>query len=275
MSQLIYFPELATWGQQLANILPLAALLEFSDVEKKLHILELSGFCPYWTWPLTPKAARLLLSDEDTTDACCLDRDGRVAVLHCMDCKFGNAYPSSAPTTIRLLSQGIKSQSKVENLRMPKGGKRMRKNTLDLLVVQQIPVMTRKISRYRKPFANVSPIYVFVSAVGWSLWVALLITCAISALYIAIGYLVLMPVTGFAIDLKFGGEARGLIELDEPGNSPRLGIATNSLNSADWWAFYGPKNAVNGLLNRPLLRAHPPRHQSLASWMIRICAVCQ
>lgn len=84
-----------------------------------------------------------------------------------------------------------------------------------------------------------------------------------------------MPVTGLAIGLRFGGEARELIGLEEPGDSTRLRIATNGLNSTDWWAFYGPKNAVNGLLNRPLLRSSPPRHQALACWMIRVCAACQ
>jgi hypothetical protein len=275
MFQLLHFPELATWGQQLANILPLGALLEFVDIEKKLHILELSGFCPYWNWPLTPQGARLLLSDEDTTDACCLDRDGRAPVLHCMDCKFGNAYPSSAPTTIRLLNQGIKILSRVDNFRVQEKGKKARRHTLDLFVIQQVRLPTKLVPRYMKPFTNMSSNYIFVSIFGWTSWLVLLVICAISSLYIALGYLLLMPVTGFAIGLRFGGEARGLIGLEEPGDSTRLGIATNGLNSTDWWAFYGPKNAVNGLLNRPLLRNSPPRRQSLACWMIRICAACQ
>jgi hypothetical protein len=41
-----------------------------------------------------------------------------------------------------------------------------------------------------------------------------------SALYIAVKYLTLIPVTGCAIDLKFGGEARRLIGLEEPGENP-------------------------------------------------------
>jgi hypothetical protein len=51
---------------------------------------------------VTPTGARLLLSDEDTTDACCLDRIARSVTLHCIDGRFGDLYPSSTPTTTRL-----------------------------------------------------------------------------------------------------------------------------------------------------------------------------
>lgn len=42
MFPIITLPELATWGQQLASVVPLAALLEFIDLQQKLHVFELT-----------------------------------------------------------------------------------------------------------------------------------------------------------------------------------------------------------------------------------------
>ncbi|ORY05584.1 hypothetical protein BCR34DRAFT_632964 [Clohesyomyces aquaticus] len=275
MVQLLHLPELQMWGQQLANILPLAALLEFVDVEKKLHMLELSGFCPMWNWPLTPVGARLLLSDQDTTDACCLDRDNRVPVLHCMDGKYGDAYPSSAPATLRLIISGTRVHKKITNRGFDSNGSKTRKQLLELFLVQERPAQNHWIRSVGGVYGNASPLYVFVSIFGWSIWVALLFLCAISALYLAIGYLLLMPATAVAVTLRFGSKPRELTSMKQPGNANRFALATNSLNGSEWWAFYGPKIPINGLLNRPLLRGQPPRHDKLGRWLIRLCVVSQ
>ena len=67
-------PSLAVWLQQLAGILPLTALIDFTDLSVKLHAFELSGAVPFWNWAITPAGARLLLSSQDTTYTCCLDQ---------------------------------------------------------------------------------------------------------------------------------------------------------------------------------------------------------
>ena len=95
-------PDIPGWTQQLAGILPLLALIEFIDVSVKLHLYELTGLIPLWNWPITPAGARLLLSSEDTYNACYLDRPSRSAVLHCIDGKYGDLYPCIALTTTRL-----------------------------------------------------------------------------------------------------------------------------------------------------------------------------
>src|SRR5262245_48921252 len=94
-------PSFVAWAQQLAGILPLSTLIEFIDLTSKLHIYELRGSVALWNWPVTPTGARLLFSNEDTTSACCLDRVGRCAVLHCFDCRYGDWYPCTTPTTTR------------------------------------------------------------------------------------------------------------------------------------------------------------------------------
>ncbi|PLN85687.1 hypothetical protein BDW42DRAFT_190709 [Aspergillus taichungensis] len=63
-----------------------------------------------------------------------------------------------------------------------------------------------------------------------------------------------MPLTGVCVNHPFGGTPRVLLEMDEPGKMDREVVVTNSINSSDWWYFYGPKVPLNGLLNRSLLR---------------------
>ncbi|KAK1718249.1 hypothetical protein BDP67DRAFT_504976 [Colletotrichum lupini] len=89
MNLAIELPNSPPWAQQLVGILPLTALIESIEEAAKLHVFELSGLTPAWCWPISPKGARLLLSTDDTTNACCLDRPGAVHTLHCMDTKFG------------------------------------------------------------------------------------------------------------------------------------------------------------------------------------------
>jgi hypothetical protein len=95
MPPLVTPPPLTIWEQQLAGIVPLSALIEFIDVATKLHIFELTGTVPTWNWPVTPTGARLLLSDEDTTDSCCLDRIAHSMTLHCIDGRLGTYIPAA------------------------------------------------------------------------------------------------------------------------------------------------------------------------------------
>ncbi|KAK1453449.1 hypothetical protein CMEL01_05108 [Colletotrichum melonis] len=89
MNLTIELPNLPPWAQQFTGILPLTALIEFIEEAAKLHVFELSELTPAWCWPISPKGARVLLSTDDTTNACCLDRPCAVPTLHCMDAKFG------------------------------------------------------------------------------------------------------------------------------------------------------------------------------------------
>ena len=55
-------PALDGWLANLAGILPLSALAEFTDPPRMLHAYQLSGCGLLWNWAVTPAGARLLLS---------------------------------------------------------------------------------------------------------------------------------------------------------------------------------------------------------------------
>jgi hypothetical protein len=275
MFPFLQLPDLEPWAQQLASILPLAVLLEFADLETKLHVFELSGLNPLWNWPVTPKGARLLSSDEDTSDACCLDRPGRTAELHCMDCKFGNFYPCSAPTTTRLYIKAKSVDTRLKsgwaNGLSPNG----RKHNLHLLMVTHQPSQKQAGSWLWTIKGGKSKRLFFATACGWIFWLGLLAVSFFAGLYIASAYLASMPLTGLAVSLRFGGQPREPMGGNEVGDINRLAVVTNSVNSCEWFAFYGPKEPINGLLNRPLLRSGNPGRQTLTGWMIRICVASQ
>ena len=248
-----------TWVQQLMGILPLSALVEFIDVATKLHVFELNGSVPLWSWPITPAGARLLLSTEDISNACCLDRPTRSFDLHCIDGRYGNYYPSCIPTTLWLYISAQKSDITVENTSSNMADKGLRKQSLDTFIVcDQDPVPSKwsrsRLSRILNRFlSGRSPKYWLLSGVGWLCLIGFTVVSLLAGLYIASAYLILMPFTGFIVQLTHGGGPRRL--LDQPVSPwARLVVVNSSLNSSEWSAFYGRSSTLNALLNKPLVR---------------------
>jgi hypothetical protein len=91
------------WVSEVAGILPLSALIDFVDVPLKLHVFELVGGVPLWSWPITPAGSRLLLSNKATQEALCLDRFGHSTGLVGLDGRYGEQYFVSSPETLRLV----------------------------------------------------------------------------------------------------------------------------------------------------------------------------
>ena len=126
-----------TWVQQLMGILPLSAFIEFVDVATRLHVFELNGSVPLWSWPITPAGARLLLSTGDTGNACYLDRPTHSFDLHCIDGRYGNCYPSCTSTTLRLYISAQKSDIAVDNTSSNMTDKGLRKQSLDVFIIRE------------------------------------------------------------------------------------------------------------------------------------------
>ncbi|KXH45673.1 hypothetical protein CNYM01_07103 [Colletotrichum nymphaeae SA-01] len=278
MNLIIELPNLPPWAQQLVGILPLTALIEFIEEAAKLHVFELSGLTPAWCWPISPKGARLLLSTDDTTNACCLDRPGAWPTLHCMDTKFGDHYPSAAAATTRLFLRSQKVDVKVENSFVALGD-RTRQQKLYVYVVEDetsdgpYGPIRRLIDIVWGP---VSLHYALVSLSGWILWAAGIICSLLSGTFYGMIYLLLMPVSGHFIGQLFGTAPRSLKPGRHNGNiSKRLIVSASSLNGQDWNAFIGSRNSVNALLNRPLQRKVFPRRPNLFRWMLRFTIMAQ
>ncbi len=126
-------PVLSPWQQQLAGLLPLSSLIEFIDLTTKLHIFQLNGSVPLWNWPVTPIGARLLLSNEDNSTACCLDHSDGSAVLHCIDGRYGDWYPCSTPSTTRLCISAQKANAMIRNLSPNMADAKARRQKLDII----------------------------------------------------------------------------------------------------------------------------------------------
>ena len=265
----ILLPPLSSWLQQLAGILPLCALVDFIDVATKLHISELNRSVPMWNWPVTPIGARLLLSSGGSTadNACYLDQVGHSPVLHCIDGRYGDWYPSNTQMTTRMCTSKPSAYTFVPNLSPNLADVQARKQKLEVISLKRLkrpPLQSRrrvKNSRLallcdrliRRRGCQHSIIYWLISGIGWILWAGVTIVCFMSRLYIAGVYLLLMPLTGLLVSFTHGGKPRRLLD-GRPSPFKRLVVTTGSLNGTNWQAFYGESNTLNSLLNKPLVR---------------------
>jgi hypothetical protein len=267
MSGLIVPPSLPIWLQQLAGILPLTALIEFIDLATKLHTFELSGAVSLWNWPITPAGARLLLSSRENIDACCLDHIENCTILHCIDGRYGDNYPSSTPTTTRLCVSTREVATRVENESPNMKAEGGRKQKLEVVLLTQLqPTVLSNLTaqldseqeppflrRYVRGLGDRSVRYRIVAAVGWACWMGATIVSFMAGLYVAGVYLLLMPLTGLLVRVTHGGTPRHLLD-ERLSDFMRMVVATSSMNGSDWWAFYGGSYTVNSLLNKPLYR---------------------
>ncbi|GAD95923.1 hypothetical protein AN3553.2 [Paecilomyces variotii No. 5] len=255
---LLELPQIPGWAQQLANILPFTVLIEFIDVSMKLHVFELTAQVPLWNWPVTPKGARLLLSREpDLSGVCCLDQaDMCGVVLQCIDGRYGDCYPSSAPNTARLCVAALPVDHTIPNDSASPCDRNIRLQTLDILHVrrEQQSKQRRNPSRTRNALiGSYSLRYRLISSIGWFLWLSSLIINFISGLYVAAAYLILLALTGVVVSISWGGWP---CHLRNEHHSPhsRLIIAADSMNASRWLAFYGDSSTLNGLLCRTFYR---------------------
>ena len=261
-------PSLAPWLQQLAGILPLCALIEFIDNATKLHVFQLNRSVPIWNWPVTPAGARLLLSSGGTSadEACHLDQAGQSPVLHCIDGRYGDWYPSSTQTTTRMCITKPHSSKIVVNPSPNLADVYARKQKLEVISLKRHERLSsqgrrkaksnrvaRLCDRLFRRKRRHSIIYEVTSGLGWMFWIGTTIVCFMSQLYIAGVYLLLTPLTGFVVNFTHGGKPRRLLD-DRPSPFKRLVVATDNLNGTNWRAFYGESNALNSLLNKPLVR---------------------
>ena len=244
-------PQLANWAQQLAGILPFSALIDFVDIEAKLHITELNTSVCLWNWPVTPSGARLLLSNEDSEHACSLDRVQHSATLHCLDGRYGDHYPSSTPTTTRLCIQGTSVDKTIPNESLHHRDPAPRRQKLEILQISHRQCEDPGKGHKENVFRGVFKKYSLLSTAGWILWFAAVAFSLFSRLYFALLYLICMPLTGLTIRTIYGSAPRQLTD-NHPSQYRRLVVATESLNGSRWWGFIGSNFTINSLLNKPL-----------------------
>ncbi|PTB41103.1 hypothetical protein M441DRAFT_58541 [Trichoderma asperellum CBS 433.97] len=284
----INFPDLPMWAQTLASILPLSALIEFVDVETSIHVYELrGGSVPFWNWPISPAGARILLSKDTAAGDCFLDQPQRSQGLTCIDGRYGNQYPCSAPATTRLWAgKEEEAGTEIENTSSNMEDRNRREQVLYVVQLRDetTPGTTsgRKHEEGKKNFwqkftssvRRRGPRYLAVSCTGWICWIGLVVVSLMGRLYIAVTYLVLMPLTCFVVGLTHGTKPRKALVRDSK-SFPRLVIAAGSENPHYWYAFEGHQTLLNGLLNISLAPSQTLPYRPFGLYLLRLLILGQ
>jgi hypothetical protein len=129
------------WVSELAGILPLSALIDFLETPPKLHIFELAGTAPLWSWPITLAGSRLLLSDDKLEEqSCYLDQYGNSIGWLGLDGRYGDRFYVSSPETIRHCVCAHRPHN-IDNLHDNMKGDDLRLQNLEIVHVSRLPTL--------------------------------------------------------------------------------------------------------------------------------------
>ncbi|KAJ2974249.1 hypothetical protein NQ176_g6156 [Zarea fungicola] len=274
-----------SWAQELAGILPLSFLIDFIEIPPKLHILQLVGTIPLWSWVITPSGSRVILAPDNGNEDCCQDSFSATRPLEVLDGYYGERYFASNPETFRLVLQKQKLH-KIEN-----DHENMRPNS-DYQRIQELEVI--KFSRLSSPSSgSTSPCpsqysdacrgwrrtslrYLITNYIGWFLLACLAITSAVFRLWISLAFFLIVPITGWTVSSLHGNQPRLPDHNDSSGQ--RMLVVCEHMNTARWLVLIGESTLINSLLNRPLKQQRPPCSPStkiLLRLFLRICIAGQ
>lgn len=290
-------PALNGWLANAAGILPLSAFISFADVSTNLHLYDLYGSLPLWTWGMTPAGARLLFASladpEATFSGCYLDRAENTMPVHCIDGRWGDVYASSSSHTVRLCVSACSRVAKMVTaqargtLGSKSGVRQGRPLTLEVIRVKKLlptagealPHLAsgntpRRVPGWDKPklshwlhflvhnyftqqHSNSLRLQL-ISVFCWLAWATLVVISVITQQYISVAYLATVVATGIAIGFGDGHHAGPRRLLDSRDEAhPRLVVTSNNMNSVRWTAFLGGHKLVDSLLNKPLYSTSP------------------
>lgn len=271
------------WAQQLAGILPLSALIDFVEVPQKVHVFELTGAVPLWSWPVTPAGSRLLLSDKYKQKICCLDRYGSSAASIALDGRYGDQYLVINPETVRFCLTSQKPHV-IKNLHENMSGHDLRVQNIEVVHVSRLkgrPERRPSTSWFGRLFLDLwwmsSAKHLVVSTIGWIMMIGMIIMSGILECYLSLAFLCAVSATGFVTFSLYGRTPRRLL-VESTSNYNRVVVVAEHMNTIDWTVFYGESTIVNSLLNRPLEPLGPqmpPATSSLLRMALRILILGQ
>ncbi|OJD36530.1 peptidase family m3 [Diplodia corticola] len=266
--------ETHPWAGELAGILPLSALIDFMDLPRKLHVFELAGAVPFWSWPVTPAGSRLLLSSKHTQRDCCLDRYGSSVALTALDGCYGDQYIVSSPETVRMCISSRETHT-LPNDHDNMAGENLKIQNLEIICISRERKPERRFQPSQSwlgrilldPWLAFSYQYLLISTLGWIMLLGMIIMSGIFRCYLSLTFLIVIPVTGVVIFCLHGSTPRRLL-VQEQSDYNRLVVVAEHMNATDWMVFYGESTIVNSLLNRPL-EPMGPRLSKSASAILR------
>ncbi|RHZ62459.1 uncharacterized protein CDV56_107336 [Aspergillus thermomutatus] len=216
------------WVAKVARILPLSALIDFIDIPEKLHIFQLTGAVPLWSWPITLSGSRLLLSDQHTEHECYLDRYGSSMAFLALDGRYGDNYTVSSPETVR---QCLSTQTPriICNLHANMSGTDLRIQNLEFVHIVRLG--DKESPRRSNSWLS----HIFISH-GAATLLRLLRSSP----------------RNWSRDIPLVWVPTQTIASQDRSMYNRLVLVTEHMNSTKWTVFYGESTIVNSLLNRPL-----------------------
>lgn len=258
------------WLSELFAILPLAVFLDFIDISRKLHIFQLVGAVPVWSWPVTPAASRILFAgrsdegfegddDDRQPSPCHLDAYGESPQWMAIDGRHGDHYVVANSETVRRCISASPSHL-IPNKHVNMQNKDARVHQLEIIRVTKtsssarsanngsLPSINRSLDTWRR---HSTTRFVVVSGLGRVL-MALLITAAIVLDYPwGATFLTSICLTGFMVHLLHGRQHRRLVH-DSPSGTERMIIVSENSSTTSWKAFYGDSATLKSLLSLPL-----------------------
>jgi hypothetical protein len=241
------------WVSQVAAILPLCSLIDFIDVPLKLHALQLTGATPLWSWAITPSGSRLLLPGGGSQSNCHLDQYGNSVSLIGVDGMWGDKYLVPSPETTRLCL-GTQPVRTIENPHMNMTKPHLRLQNLEIVHVLRLSPDQSKghvVDSFWAWIRRYSGRYMVTSILGWICLFGLIILGVVSNCYLAVAFLIIVPLSGSIVSLMYGNRPRKLL-VTSTSDYNRLVVVAENMNTSDWTVFYGESTIVNSLLNRPL-----------------------
>jgi hypothetical protein len=268
------------WLAELFAVLPLAVFLDFIDTGRKLHIFQLVGAVPVWSWPVPPAASRILLAertdedfegdddgDERLPPPCHLDAYGESPQWMAIDGKNGDHYVVANPETVRRCIAASPSH-RIPNHHVNMRNKDARVHQLEIVRVTKtsssarsanngsLPSIDRSLDTWRR---HSTIRFVVVSGLGRVL-MALFITAAIVLEFFwGAAFLTTVCLTGLVVHLLHGRQHRRLVH-DSPSGMDRMIIVSEHASTTSWKAFYGDSATLKSLLSLPL--KPEPSHSS-------------
>lgn len=274
-----------SWISELAGILPLSALIDFTDIPKTLHMYQLTGRMPLWCWPVTPAAGRILLRMDPAAPGCCLDQANAGSSPTCLDGRYGNQYPMANAETVRMcveatpvntdyLPDSDKNTSATNKVNVEaEKGKRLQ--YLELVVVksskhvhnedkladeeQALPDSgkyrrnNRRSLKNRSNGTSASWRYNLASNTGWILWSGLIVACGILHLWLALAFLITTVSVGATVSSIHGKQSRrpGARSTEGYGVMPTPPVKKHALNGK----VPKPSSATKARFNRVVVTA--------------------
>lgn len=273
------------WIIEILGVLPVLAFLDAVNPHHRLHICELVGTVPIWSWTVTPAAYTTLFSGDDTEEGngeeeddddenggvrpCHMDEIGETHHWMATDGRHGHQYAvSNAETLRRCLSASPRRP--ISNLNGKLKDRDARVHRLEIIRVSprrdkprrslsssasEVSSLKDLVSESSKVRVDLASRLVTIVTSGWIIMAGCLGAALKTECFLGAAYLCIVGLTGLCVHLLYGSQPRTLM-YKEPSGVNRMVVVARHSNATSWKVFYGDSNILKSLLEQPLTSEH-------------------